>query len=374
MYQKTENTLNEIFQGEWNLHAYKQLQYKNTFIESHEEETIPSLMDWYQNKRSGKVSYAGMRLKKMLPFLPSKEQYEITLLLLQGSKTDAEYVAQYLNAFRYNKTHKPITWRDEYIPLVKQAWERHHGPSLAQLVIQYMTIDYVRTQAEALSEIPKVYFELCRRLVHDRTFKIDTHKLKALVDINAYLFILSESKLGITSQEARRLLYQWIAITASLYSDPYYYRSVVNLPFFHLSLRQLQGLDTAIYLLLEMEQEDVVKQFVAWSRLVDNKLWDKKQEFRRNCIGSNTENHIQLANLIIENLPEDLVYIAHPQEDYRNHIHHIAHPFAEIPPYILDAPEERSENKTSESLEATTTRLNTPLAQKLMEELGDTKG
>lgn len=194
------------------------------------------------------------------------------------------------------------------------------------------------------------------------------------MDINAYLFILSESKLGITSQEARRLLYQWIAITASLYSDPYYYRSVVNLPFFHLSLRKLQGLNTAIYLLLEMEQEDVVKQFVAWSRLVDNKLWDKKQEFRRNCIGSNTENHIQLANLIIENLPEDLVYIAHPQEDYRNYIHHIAHPFAEIPPYILDSPEERSENKTSESLEATTTRLNNPLAQKLMEELGDTKG
>lgn len=351
-----ENKMDEIFDWQWNLYAYHQLQYQELPAEECGKESIRTLVRWYADKKSGKTRYAFKKLSKAILTLPSKEQESITLLFLQGCKGDADFVCLNIQGCNKRKGASAIVWRESYIEPVKAVWEKYHSPLAASVIIQYLPQEYLIEQMEQLSKVEKVYFELCRRLAKEELFKIDFAKIRRVVDINSYLFLLHESQQEISDQEAKSLLFQWIGSVAHL-SKNLSAKQIAGIAFANGSILQLQGLDTAIYLLLLLGREEVVDQFTDWCREVEERLKDIINEnyFSRRYTPQTLQE--KLAEYVLAYLPEEIAS-AGEQGKWRNYIIRIGHPFVE--PHKQETPYEQSEEQRG---------FSNPYLNILMEEL-----
>lgn len=138
-------------------------------------------------------------------------------------------------------------------------------------MIQFLDEDIVYKHLDELTHID-YYFYLSRRFINKSWFKLDVEKLKNSTHINSYLFIMSQTPEGISAEEARQLLYQWIAVI--VLHDGKNYRSLTSQNIFwrfndsgHRVIN-VWGIDTALYYLLCMNHNDVVKEILEWDEKI----------------------------------------------------------------------------------------------------------
>ncbi|MBR4352085.1 MAG: hypothetical protein IKQ01_03350 [Bacteroidales bacterium] len=122
-------------------------------------EPIETLLRWYGNKKSKKVSYAFRQLTKRYETQSFNSQKKILRAFLSGGKNASEWTAARL--------------RKRWIPgldsKIKAAWKAHKGPVMAMTILYMMPEEFVLQEQEELirasSDHQSAYAILCGRLV-----------------------------------------------------------------------------------------------------------------------------------------------------------------------------------------------------------------
>lgn len=145
-------------------------------------ESIKTLLRWYQDKKSNKVSYAYERLVKRFEAQSFRDKMLILRAFLLGGKKSSEWAATQLR-------HDWIPGLEVEIVL---AWNAYRGSSMAKTIIYKLPEEYVMLKqdelieaaydpmTEMVSDIPSAYAILCGRLGRTAGFIIDETRLSIL--------------------------------------------------------------------------------------------------------------------------------------------------------------------------------------------------
>lgn len=334
--------------ADWVSHVDDKLQYRGFTFPDDTNESLDDLICLYTNKKSKRVGYAGKKLKKIFLDLPSVEQRKVGLALLSGGMTDSEWVCKRLDNYKesFDKEWK-INWHPCYEEAVERCWDKYHGLYCGKLLIQFLPEEIVHKHIDELTD-KDLYFYLCRRFVNAPWFELNIEKLKSCTYINAYLSVMAKTKDGISEEEARLLLYQWIAyITVTerikiLTKDNIFYSDKSK----KLRVINAWGIDTALYYLLCMNHNKVVSEFLEWDNNIFNQFYDVCYDSE---LGSTEIITGDFKKTIIDNFPSDLRYLLSLNEEYYLYIFYPGQPFTvprlwntwsnkkeeDIPKYIL---------------------------------------
>lgn len=335
---------------DWVSHVNERLKFKEFSYSIDTNESLDDLITLYINKKSKRVGYAGKKLKKVFLHLPCVEQRKVGLALLGGGQTDSEWVCKRLDNYKesFDKEWK-INWHPCYEEAVERCWNKYHGLYCGKLLIQFLPEKIVRSHIDELTD-KDFYFYLCRRFVNAPWFKLNIHKLKSCTYINAYLSVMVKTKDGISEEEARLLLYQWIACVTVTFAKSINAHTEENV-FYNYKSKKIRvinawGIDTALYYLLCMNQHKVVSEFLEWDKKVFNLYYDSYSDSDIETAKIINGNFM---DIIIDNFPLDLKYLISLNEQYYHYIVTPGQPFTvprlwniwsnkkeeEIPKYLL---------------------------------------
>lgn len=315
---------------EWVSYVDDRLCYREYQLPDNSEESVDQLVAWYENKRSKRVKYAGQKLKKMFLILPPVEQRKVGMALLGGNKADSEWVCARLDNYkRWHDEDWRINWNPCYAGLVEECWNKYHTKACGKLVIQFLDEDVVRKYLDEMNDID-YYFKICRRFADKPWFKIDVEKLKRCTYINAYLSVMAKTKEGISKEEARHLLYQWIAVVLVLcYDSENQCRRIKDEIFFNPKtgkrrIVNIWGFDTALYYLLCMNLDDVVDEILQWEKKVYHHYFVKCSEF------SDFESIDQewlYREAAVQSFPDDMKFLLRINSEHFEYLESVGRPF-----------------------------------------------
>ena len=313
---------------DWVSHVNDRLEFKEFTYPIDTNESLDDLIALYTNKKSKRVGYAGKKLKKIFLYLPPVEQRKVGLALLGGGQSDSEWVCKRLDNYKesFDKEWK-INWHPCYEEAVERCWDKYHGLYCGKLLIQFLPEEIVHKHIDELSD-KDLYFYLCRRFVNAPWFELNIEKLKSCTYINAYLSIMVKTKDGISEEEARLLLYQWIAYVTVTYANGINDHTKENIFYNNKSnnIRVINawGMDTALFYLLSMNHYKVVTKFLEWDNYVFNQYYvdcyDSELGRTKAIVGD-------FKKLIEDNFPSDLKYLLSLNEEYYFYILSPGQPF-----------------------------------------------
>lgn len=311
---------------DWVSHVNDRLEFKEFTYPIDTNESLDDLIALYTNKKSKRVGYAGKKLKKIFLYLPPVEQRKVGLALLGGGQSDSEWVCKRLDNYKesFDKEWK-INWHPCYEEAVERCWDKYHGLYCGKLLIQFLPEEIVHKHIDELTD-KDLYFYLCRRFVNAPWFELNIEKLKSCTYINAYLSIMVKTKDGISEEEARLLLYQWIAyITVTerikiLTKDNIFYSNKSK----KLRVINAWGIDTALYYLLCMNHNKVVSEFLEWDNYVFEQFYDACYDYK---LGTTEVIAGDFKKIIEDNFPSDLKYLLSLNEEYYLYIFSPGQPY-----------------------------------------------
>ena len=313
---------------DWVSHVNDRLEFKEFTYPIDTNESLDDLIALYTNKKSKRVGYAGKKLKKIFLYLPPVEQRKVGLALLGGGQSDSEWVCKRLDNYKesFDKEWK-INWHPCYEEAVERCWDKYHGLYCGKLLIQFLPEEIVHKYIDELTD-KDLYFYLCRRFVNAPWFELNIEKLKSCTYINAYLSVMVKTKDGISEEEARLLLYQWIAYVTVTYANGINDHTKENIFYNNKSnnIRVINawGMDTALFYLLSMNHYKVVTKFLEWDNYVFNQYYvdcyDSELGRTKAIIGD-------FKKLIEDNFPSDLKYLLSLNEEYYFYILSPGQPF-----------------------------------------------
>lgn len=313
---------------DWVSHVNDRLEFKEFTYPIDTNESLDDLIALYTNKKSKRVGYAGKKLKKIFLYLPPVEQRKVGLALLGGGQSDSEWVCKRLDNYKesFDKEWK-INWHPCYEEAVERCWDKYHGLYCGKLLIHFLPEEIVHKHIDELTD-KDLYFYLCRRFVNAPWFELNIEKLKSCTYINAYLSIMVKTKDGISEEEARLLLYQWIAYVSVTYAkgindhtkENIFYNNKSN----NIRVINAWGMDTALFYLLSMNHYKVVTKFLEWDNYVFN-------QYYVDCYDSELGRTKAIAGdfkkLIEDNFPSDLKYLLSLNEEHYVYILSPGQPF-----------------------------------------------
>ncbi len=318
--QHVSEIIKEIYDNpDWKSYVDERLQFRQYTILEDENESLDQLIQWYINKKSKRVRYAGTKLRKAFLTLPAIEQRKVGLALLTGSMSDTEWICKRLNYYKPSLNEDwIINWHPCYADAIEDCWNKYHGISCGKLMIQFLNEETVYKHIDELTDL-ELYFGLCRRFINAPWFKLDIEKLKNCTYINAYLYIMSKTSQGISIEEAKLLLYQWIAVL--MVHDGKSQRKLTKENIFW-SYRSMKyrvinawGIDTALYYLLCMNHTNVVMDFLKWDDLICREFYNETE------YGIDSEfDEEKFREVIIRNFPKDMNYLLNINTSYYEYI------------------------------------------------------
>ena len=154
---------------------------------------IATLIKWFTNRTKGKVVESRMEIQRRFDGLDWKDQKKIIIVFLSSGKADRQWI----------NTKLIKNWDDDFLPLVKDNFEKYHEESSLLPVTLYFPTDYVKNHMEELSE-GNNYYKLCYRLANDNVdFEPEQEKLSP----KEYLSILKIQEKKPDDDVALNLLY-----------------------------------------------------------------------------------------------------------------------------------------------------------------------
>lgn len=136
-------------------------------------EPITTLLRWYQDKGSKKVSYAYERLVKRFDAQSFADQKKIIDAFLSGGKKSSEWAATRLRR----------NWIPGFEDEIEAAWNEYKCPSMALTIMYIIPEEFVMKEQNELVEaacLPDAYAILCGRLGRTPGFTIDESRLSIL--------------------------------------------------------------------------------------------------------------------------------------------------------------------------------------------------
>lgn len=315
--------------SKWRNFTEDWLRYVEYKPNDEESDSLEKLVEWFLNKRSKRVRYAGKRLRKAFPHLPPVEQKKVGLTLLTGSRLDIEWVCRHLDNWKESYEKEWIVkWHPCYANAIAKCWEKYHSKHCGRIAVLFLDEQYIREHIDEFKN-QDLYFRLCKRFVNEPWFVVDIDLLKKSTSISAYLFIMSQTPHGIPANEARQLLYQWV-ITVALCDGTHLYQDFKDYSFWNYkaqmhSVIYAPGLSAALYYVLKMGFHDIVKEFLKWDLVVCETfalyLYPETKDDR--------ENYGLFRTTILECIPEGLKYLARVNRTSCDYISTISQPFTE---------------------------------------------
>lgn len=144
-------------------------------------EPITTLIKWFADKKSGKVTYAFYHLKKRYPHQSFKIQKQILKVFLSRTASSAGWAASTLSE----------NWIPSLAQDLQSSWERRdtrysHG-GLAWAVLEHLPREYAISQQEALAK-DIGYGKVCSVLGNEPSFHIDEDRL----DVPSWFYVMSQ--------------------------------------------------------------------------------------------------------------------------------------------------------------------------------------
>lgn len=143
-------------------------------------EPVKQLLDWYNDKKSGKVPYARKRLQERFLHLDYTDQVPVMKTLLSGGKTD--------RAWCYNTLRK--WWTDDLTESIINVWNMYHEERCGWLFPKYLATEVIREHLDELC-YDSNYYQVCKRLATEPWFKIDWYRLYCLVKDYQFMWVMS---------------------------------------------------------------------------------------------------------------------------------------------------------------------------------------
>lgn len=167
--------------------------------------SISTLIIWFVERKKGKVVESRQEIQRRFESLDWNDQKKIILAFLSSGKADRNWIYPYLVKY----------WDDEFIPIVKDLFEKYHEDTCKWAIIRYFPTNYLLQNFDQFSE-GRDYFFLCRRLAYDKVpFEIEKEKLSP----RDYFTILIERKETLKDDEALDVLFSVLHhITTNSYS------------------------------------------------------------------------------------------------------------------------------------------------------------
>lgn len=282
------------------------LAYKPFVMPADAEDSLGLLVEWYVNKKSKRVKYAGSKLRRAFLTLPHADQRKVGLALLTGGKTDTEWVCARLLNYKpaWNKEWN-VNWHPCYAEAVEAAWRKHKSKNCGKLLIYFLDPAIVRQHMEELAVDDELYVCLCQRFVGDPWFHMDVDRLYCCTYINEYFSVMSQTKEGISDETAEVLLYQWIGAVAALFKQWPSWMHQYRQNFWRSNVMEHRviyswGIDTALYYLLKMNKHRVVNEFLKWDQKVYLAYYS-----RLSTEHDSPDNRKLFVECIIDNFPEE---------------------------------------------------------------------
>ena len=252
--------------------SYQQIQHNRP---------IATLLKWYLDKKSGKVSDARKEIQKRFDYLDWKDQKRIALAFLQSGMSDREWV--------YGKVYRQ--WDDVYYEPVKSLWEKYHEFTCAWSIIQHFPIEYVKENAEKLEEV-NGYYHLCQRLAEDPLYPIDKNKLSG----KEYLLVMLNTHRKVSVAEAKDIFFE--SLHKFCLSEPeYFFRVHQKGRGYAFSVTDIDYMNSLLYIIQLLELNNLYEELNTWNQNVLSSMY-YSEEFKaleKMVVDDNTYNQRRLA-------------------------------------------------------------------------------
>ena len=126
---------------------------------------IATLIRWYSDKQSNKVSDARQEIKRRFGGLDWSQQKKVLRAFAEGCKEDC----------RWSLRKMYLMWDDSFADIVARHWSQSHDNDCALVVAKHMPEAYLLEHVAELDELP--YWLACQRLALNRDFIIDCSKV-----------------------------------------------------------------------------------------------------------------------------------------------------------------------------------------------------
>lgn len=288
---------------EWAMPIKKNANRESLPLFAMPEEPLSQLLAWYKDENYRSKRKVADKLCSLFLSLPPEEQHEVGIALLGGRREDSRFVCEVLNDGFLDWNGDPVRWDLCYAQAVEECWNRHHDWACGKLLAQRLDEEIVKRYWNELSEWGH-YLSLYERFMNEPWFELDKDELKLCTEVNKYLSILLRTGVRISYEEARLIMFQWIALLLDDRLQPYELldceafrkggageRQIINIPKF----------DKAMWYLLSMKLDKVVEEILELNELVRSKT--------KGC------NDRALRKVAIENFPEDLRFLLYNYYD-----------------------------------------------------------
>ena len=222
---KVKDAINALESDERYRRGLGNVRYDYTTYEFKEEvfpknETIETLLRWFNNPKCKKVQQARWELRRRFPYQTYSQQRKIMdAIMHRGSKIDVKWAVQYLQ--------HDMFWKDEYLNTVISVWKTENlNWKFAQIISTRATIDYVRELADSCPLIEEdaygsflynknvsqsnIYSIFATRVAkEDSQFVIDKNKLMPM----QYIFTCAKVNRKVTHNEAIDGFFSCMAIS-----------------------------------------------------------------------------------------------------------------------------------------------------------------
>lgn len=222
--------------------------------ENKPNEPISTLLRWYQDKESRKVSYAYERLVKRFDAQSFVVQKKILSAFLAGGKNSSEWAARRL---RQN-------WVSGFENKIEMAWKKYKGPAMALTIIYVMPEDFVMKEQGVLvkmANLPEAYAIPCGRLGRTPGFTIDESRLS----IFDWFYVVGKLGLSEKVREINSKVNQYIL---NLNPDDYVgYKNTEGY-----SLVYILGMDRIIWAMKQLNDVEGIIRLAQLERRVEKRI------------------------------------------------------------------------------------------------------
>ena len=225
---------------------------------------IATLIEWYSDKKSGKVTDARKEIQKRFDYLDWDVQKRILLEFLHSGASDRQWA--------YGKVYRQ--WDDEYQEMVRVLWERYRESMCAWSVIEHFPIDYVKDNALILEEV-NGYYHLCQRLAEDSSYIIDRSKLND----KEYLLVMLNAHREVCEEEARDIFFRSVhdyCLCEPDYITKVRYKGRGSA----FSVDDIENINSILWIFHLLELEDLRTSLMEWNQKVASEMYFS-EEFKK---------------------------------------------------------------------------------------------
>ena len=224
---------------------------------------IATVIKNYIDKKSGKVTESRKEIQRRFFGLDWKDQKKIMSAFLDAGRSDRDWAYSRLLDL----------WDDSFGQKVSDLWAKYHEFRCAWIIIRHFPLDYIKNNIDQFKDDRDYYF-ICLRLAKDKNYVIDRAKLSK----TDYLALLYHTEREITDEEARDYLF---SIVHDYCLGDTYLRRIEHVSNGKrgnvITPANYRKVNLAIYYLLRLGKEDVVKQFREWNEKLEDTIFNSPE-------------------------------------------------------------------------------------------------